>query len=93
MTSTATVDTLSRTVPEDVRGEALGWHGSALTAGSAIGAPLAGVAIDHWDWPAGFVLPALASLMAASALIAVSAVTARRSAREVEVATLVRADI
>ncbi|MBN9619013.1 MAG: MFS transporter, partial [Actinobacteria bacterium] len=40
-TVTATVDALSRVVPEAVRGEALGWHGSAMTAGSAVGAPVA----------------------------------------------------
>jgi MFS family permease len=71
-TLTATVDTLSRAVSEKVRGEALGWHGSALTAGGAIGAPLAGVAIDVWDWPAGFVAPACVSLLLAVGLIAVT---------------------
>jgi MFS family permease len=35
-TLTATVDTLSRAVSEKVRGEALGWHGSALTAGGEL---------------------------------------------------------
>jgi MFS family permease len=70
-TLTATVDTLSRTVPEKVRGEALGWHGSALTAGGAVGAPLAGVAVDHWGWSAGFIGPACLSLLIAAALVAV----------------------
>jgi MFS family permease len=82
-TLTATVDTLSRTVPEQVRGEALGWHGSALTAGGAIGAPLAGVAIDQWGWPAGFIGPACLALLAALVLIAV---TAKQSRVEVPVA-------
>lgn len=68
-TLTATVDTLSRAVPAYVRGEALGWHGSALTAGGALGSPIAGVAVDHWGWPAGFVLPACISLVAALALL------------------------
>jgi MFS family permease len=72
-TLTATVDSLSRTVPENVRGEALGWHGSALTAGGAIGAPLAGVAVDHWGWPAGFIGPACLSLVIAAALVAATA--------------------
>jgi len=54
-TITATVDQLSRVVPETARGEAMGWHGSAMTAGSALGAPLAGLAIDHWGWGGGFV--------------------------------------
>jgi MFS family permease len=82
-TLTATVDTLSRTVPERVRGEAFGWHGSALTAGGAIGAPLAGVAVDHWDWPAGFIGPACASLVIALVLVAA---TAKQSESEVPVA-------
>ncbi len=61
-TITATVDALSRTVPVANRGEAMGWHGSALTAGSALGAPVAGVAIDRAGWQGGFVLTALAAL-------------------------------
>jgi MFS family permease len=55
-TITATVDQLSRVVPEKARGEALGWHGSSMTAGSAIGAPLAGVAIDWWGDGGGLVI-------------------------------------
>jgi MFS family permease len=55
-TITATVDQLIRVVPERSRGEALGWHGSSLTAGSALGAPLAGVAIDWWGDGGGFVM-------------------------------------
>jgi MFS family permease len=82
-TLTATVDTLSRTVPEKVRGEALGWHGSALTVGGAIGAPLAGVAVDRWSWPAGFVAPACISLAIAVALVAI---TAKRVRSKVPVA-------
>jgi MFS family permease len=67
-TVTATVDTLSRSVPERARGEALGWHGSAMTAGAALGAPLAGAAIDRLGWQAGFTVPALIGLLAAGAL-------------------------
>jgi MFS family permease len=66
-TITATVEQLSRLVPESVRGEAMGWHGSALTAGSAIGAPVAGVAIDATSWRGGFLLPAVLGLLAAAA--------------------------
>lgn len=72
-TLTATVDSLSRVVPERVRGEALGWHGSALTAGSAAGAPLAGVAIDHSGWHGGFVLPGIIGLAIAAGLFVVTA--------------------
>src|SRR4051794_3874896 len=61
-TITAAVEALSRAVPERVRGEALGWHGSAMTTGGAIGAPLAGLAIDRSGWHGGFVLPSLIGL-------------------------------
>lgn len=85
-TLTATVDTLSRTVPEKVRGEAFGWHGSALTAGAAIGSPLAGVAVDHGGWPAGFVGPAGMSLLIAGILVGVGN---RRLVRETEAPALI----
>ena len=42
-------------VDERRRGEAMGWYGSALTAGVALGAPLAGVFIDGIGPSAGFV--------------------------------------
>ena len=42
-------------VDERRRGEAMGWYGSALTGGVALGAPLAGVFIDGIGAPAGFV--------------------------------------
>ena len=53
-TITATVEQLSRLVPERHRGEMMGWHGSAMTAGSALGAPIAGFAIDLGGWQWGF---------------------------------------
>lgn len=62
-TITATVDSLSRAVPDRVRGEAMGWHSSALTAGSAVGAPIAGVAIDRAGWQGGLWLPAVLGLI------------------------------
>jgi MFS family permease len=42
-------------VAEERRGEAMGWYGSALTAGVALGAPLAGVFIDGTGSSGGFV--------------------------------------
>jgi len=66
-TITATVDQLSRVVPDAARGEAIGWHGSAMTAGSALGAPVAGLAIDQWGWAGGFVSVALVGLAVALA--------------------------
>ncbi|MGK5520504.1 MFS transporter, partial [Micromonospora sp. URMC 107] len=45
-TIAATSDAVSRLVPASVRGEAMGLHGSAVTVGIAVGAPLAGAVID-----------------------------------------------
>ena len=64
-TITATVDQASRLVPAEVRGEAMGWHGSFMTSGSALGAPVAGFAIDRGGASAGFVIVALVGLAAA----------------------------
>lgn len=57
-TIVATVDGISKVVPVTARGEAMGWHGSALTIGGAVGAPIAGVAIDTWGSAGGFIAPA-----------------------------------
>lgn len=63
----ATAEGVSRLVPEEARGEAMGWHASALQVGSAAGAPLAGVAMDASAAWAGF-----AAVGAAGAALAVS---------------------
>ena len=62
---TATVDTLSRLVPLGARGEAIGWHGSSMTLGIALGAPLAGFAIDAGGWQWGFVVVSAVGLLIA----------------------------
>ena len=80
-TITATVDELSRAVPARVRGEAMGWHGSALTLGGAVGAPLIGVAIDHGSWEGGFALAGGVGLLIALAGLGVQA--RRRASRAV----------
>jgi predicted MFS family arabinose efflux permease len=79
-TMTATVDELTRIVPAAVRGEAMGWHGSFLTTGGALGAPIAGLAIDRSGPPAGFVTVAVVGLLVAVAGIVTQ--RARRTARE-----------
>jgi MFS family permease len=79
-TITATIDQASRIVPAAVRGEAMGWHGSFLTTGGALGAPIAGLAIDRRGPPAGFVTVAVVGLLVAVAGVATQRV--RRSARE-----------
>jgi MFS family permease len=40
----------------------MGWHGSALTMGSAIGAPIIGLGLDHGGWAWGFGLAGLVGL-------------------------------
>ncbi len=54
-TMTAAIDALMREVPLAVRGEAMGWHSSWITAASAIGAPLIGFALDLGGWHLGFI--------------------------------------
>jgi predicted MFS family arabinose efflux permease len=75
-TITAAVDELSRLVPSVVRGEAMGWHGSALTLGSALGAPVIGRAMDAGGWNVGFALGGLGGM--AIALVVLLARAARR---------------
>lgn len=76
-TITATIDELSRLVPASVRGEAMGWHGSALTLGAAAGAPLVGWAIDQGGWEGGFELAGALGLATAATALAVRAVHRR----------------
>jgi len=77
-TITATIDDLSRVVPAAVRGEAMGWHGSALTLGGAVGAPLVGWGIDHGGWQGGFELAGFVGL--AMALVGIAVQSVRRRA-------------
>lgn len=64
---TSTVEGVTRVVPERRRGEAMGWHGSALTIGIAAGSPLAGALIDATAPWFGFV--AVGALGVAMALV------------------------
>jgi predicted MFS family arabinose efflux permease len=43
----SSADAVSRLVPASVRGEAMGWYGSALTVGLSLGAPAVGAVVDH----------------------------------------------
>jgi predicted MFS family arabinose efflux permease len=79
-TVTATIDQASRVVPAEARGEAMGWHGSFMTTGGALGAPIAGMAIDARGAGAGFVAVALVGL--AVALAGLVAFRGRQGARE-----------
>jgi MFS family permease len=64
---TSTVEGVTRLVPERRRGEAMGWHGSALTIGVAAGSPLAGVVIDATSPWFGFVAVGVLGVLLASA--------------------------
>lgn len=74
-TIAATTEAVARLVPEQARGEAMGWHGSALTVGTAVGAPLAGVVIDGIAPSAGFAVAGGVGALIAG--IGLSAGTAR----------------
>lgn len=77
-TLASTGELVSRLVPAAVRGEAMGLHTAVLTAGVTIGAPLAGVVIDHSSPAAGFAAVAAAGGLLALLALAVSAVQAAR---------------
>ena len=77
---TATAEEVARRVPERVRGEAMGWHGSSLTVGTALGAPLAGYAIDRFGAWAGFAAVGGVGLVLALAGIAAQRVVDTRRA-------------
>jgi MFS family permease len=70
-----TTDALVRLAPAKVRGQALGINGSALTLGSALGAPCVGLVVDHSDPRLGFVAIGVLGL----ALAALIAPTQRRT--------------
>ncbi|MFL6099113.1 MAG: MFS transporter [Actinomycetales bacterium] len=59
---TATSTALTRLVAEEYRGEALGWQGTAMTVGSAAGAPLAGFAADRSGASGGYLAAGLAGV-------------------------------
>lgn len=65
----ASADGVSRMTPAAARGEAMGLHGSALTAGTAIGTPLAGAVIDATSPGWGYAVVGLACAVAAALML------------------------
>jgi MFS family permease len=65
-TIAATGEAVSRLAPAEVRGEAMGLHGSALTVGIAVGAPLAGAVIDHLSPAWGYAVAGSVGLLLAA---------------------------
>ncbi|MDR0505172.1 MAG: MFS transporter [Bifidobacteriaceae bacterium] len=51
---------LADSVPEQRRGEVMGWNGTMLQLGGAAAAPMVGVAIDGHGAPAGYVVAGIA---------------------------------
>lgn len=76
-TIASTVDAVSRAVPAERRGQAMGLHGAALTVGSAIGAPLIGVVIDRFG--PGWGMAAIGLLVCVVAVAGIAAQYARRN--------------
>ena len=73
---------MSYVVSEDRRGEAMGYYGSAMTAGAALGAPASGAFIDGISAEAGYVFAgAVALLMVGLAVLARTMLRRRRRAR------------
>lgn len=73
-TLAAASERVAELVSEERRGEAMGWYGSALTAGTALGAPLTGTMIDTIGPWAGFVgIGAAGALLCAAGIVAQSA--------------------
>ena len=78
-TIASTVDAVSRAVPAERRGQAMGLHSAALTAGSAVGAPLIGIVIDRAG--PGWGMAAVGALVCLIALAGIAVEgTRRRSA-------------
>jgi MFS family permease len=73
----ASAERVAALVREERRGEAMGWYGSSLTLGSALGAPVTGVAIDAAGPWAGFALIGASALLLALAGLALQRVRRR----------------
>jgi len=71
---------LVRLVPEDRRGEVMGWSGSAMTVGSALGAPVCGALIDRTGAGAGFLVAGtVGAVVAGGGLLVLRAARSRRA--------------
>jgi MFS family permease len=84
-TLSQTVLAVSRAVPESARGEAIGMHSAALTLGNAVGAPLAGIVIDHSSPAYGFAAVGLVGSTGALAVLGAKAVRSANSRRGIVV--------
>jgi MFS family permease len=76
---TASSEWLTRLVPPDRLGEAMGWQGTAFTTGGALGAPLAGAAMDAQGAWAGFAVGGAAATLVALGAMGLVVWQTRRS--------------
>lgn len=79
-TISASAAAISRVVPPTAVGEAMGWQGSAMTLGSAVGAPLVGVTIDRAGAASAFGVVGAVGLVVAGAGYAAARVRRGRAA-------------
>ncbi|MEH0980951.1 MFS transporter [Micromonospora sp. CPCC 205556] len=86
-TLAATSDAVSRLAPAGARGEAMGLHGSAITVGIAVGAPLAGAVIDASVPLWGFAVTGAIGLLVALAVLPVELRHRREHAADAASAT------
>jgi len=66
-TMTAAAEWIAKLVPEERRGEAMGWQGTAFTIGGAASSPVIGAAIDEVGAWGGFVVGGLVATVIALA--------------------------
>ncbi|MEH0970600.1 MFS transporter [Micromonospora sp. CPCC 205546] len=90
-TIAATSDAVSRLVPASVRGEAMGLHGSAVTVGIAVGAPLAGAVIDASAPAWGFAVTGAVGALVALAVLPIELRRRRTAAARTSASELVPA--
>ena len=76
---TSSAEHIADLVTEKRRGEAMGWYGSSMTMGNAMGAPFAGALIDNVGPWAGFVVVGAVCAVLAVAGLAAMAMWNRRS--------------
>ena len=77
---TSSAEHIADLVEERRRGEAMGWYGSSITIGSAMGAPFAGAMIDNIGPWAGFVIiGVIAGALAVAGLLAQRVIRNKKS--------------
>jgi MFS family permease len=76
----ATAADATALAPERVRGEVMGWYGSALTAGLSLGAPLAGSAADLLGGWGGFAAVGVVGAALGGAVLALEGALRARAA-------------